>query len=62
MEDEYYLEEQALRNGFGKMVNSIFKTNQTYSFSKAKRFSSKKITLKFQGMGDMKLKNVFFGS
>ena len=35
--EEYYLEDQALRNGFGKMVNSNYKTNPTYSFPKAKK-------------------------
>ena len=36
--DKYLLETQALRNGFGKMVNAINQTNPKYSFGKEKRF------------------------
>jgi hypothetical protein len=38
--DKYLLETQALRNGFGKMVNAINQTNPKYSFGKEKRFFS----------------------
>ena len=36
----YLLENQALRNGFGKMVRAINQTNPKYSFGKEKRFFS----------------------
>ena len=38
--DKYLLENQALRNGFGKMVNANNQTNPKYSFGKEKRFFS----------------------
>ena len=38
--DKYLLETQALRNGFGKMVNANNQTNPKYSFGKEKRFFS----------------------
>ena len=38
--DRYLLETQALRNGFGKMVNANNQTNPKYSFGKEKRFFS----------------------
>ena len=38
--DQYLLETQALRNGFGKMVNANNQTNPKYSFGKEKRFFS----------------------
>ena len=38
--NEYLLEGQALRNGFGKMVRAINQTNPKYSFGKEKRFFS----------------------
>ena len=38
--DKYLLENQALRNGFGKMVNAINQTNPKYSFGKERRFFS----------------------
>ena len=38
--NEYLLESQALRNGFGKMVRAINQTNPKYSFGKEKRFFS----------------------
>ena len=36
----YLLENQALRNGFGKMIKAINQTNPKYSFGKEKRFFS----------------------
>ena len=36
----YLLENQALRNGFGKMIRAINQTNPKYSFGKEKRFFS----------------------
>ena len=38
--NEYNLENQALRTGFGKMVRAINQTNPKYSFGKEKRFFS----------------------
>ena len=36
----YLLENQALRNGFGKMIRAVNQTNPKYSFGKEKRFFS----------------------
>ena len=36
--NQYQLENQALRNGFGKMINAKNQTNPKYSFGKEKRF------------------------
>ena len=38
--NNYLLETQALRNGFGKMIRAINQTNPKYSFGKEKRFFS----------------------
>ena len=37
--NEYYLENQAIRNSFGKMVSTRNQTNPRYSFGKEERFS-----------------------
>ena len=38
--NEYFLESQAIRNGFGKMVSTRNQTNPKYSFGKEERFSN----------------------
>ena len=36
--NEYFLESQAIRNSFGKMVSTRNQTNPKYSFGKEERF------------------------
>ena len=38
--NDYFMENQALRNGFGKMIKSNYKTSPKYSFSHERKFHS----------------------
>ena len=63
--DKYLLENQALRNGFGKMVNAINQTNPKYSFGKEKRFfsifKSDNLPYEHKDLEDSKYGNVNIG-
>ena len=63
--DKYLLETQALRNGFGKMINAINQTNPKYSFGKEKRFFSifknDNLPYKHKELEDAKYGNINIG-